>query len=226
MKKIVSLLMLLICMILTSCTSASIGIIGGADGPTAIYVSKKDENNGKKNEFYERYIDERSLPILDLHIEKNYVSGDRKLILDDSIENPIEYLVYEYYHNSITGDYQKIYEMIAEEGLLNAIKNDEENFKKGSYLKEIYIDDIDMVDKEELYEISISNQNRIVELLNNLKMEKFAVVEVECSIRHNEKSIKEVPQVGDGEITRYYLIGKSNNEYKICQVYWEGFMLD
>ena len=42
MKRIL-LASLLIVMIFTGCESSSIGIIGGADGPTAIYVAEEDE---------------------------------------------------------------------------------------------------------------------------------------------------------------------------------------
>lgn len=44
MKKILCLLLILVCTFLSSCKEdSSIGIIGGADGPTAIYVAPKGE---------------------------------------------------------------------------------------------------------------------------------------------------------------------------------------
>lgn len=44
MKKILCIISVLSCILLTACGQAtSIGIIGGADGPTAIYVSEKGE---------------------------------------------------------------------------------------------------------------------------------------------------------------------------------------
>ena len=46
MKKILIFSLLLLCMLLVSCTdNNSIGIIGGADGPTAIIVADKGEKN-------------------------------------------------------------------------------------------------------------------------------------------------------------------------------------
>ena len=41
MKKILSIALILCCLLLTACNSTSIGIIGGADGPTKIYVGEK-----------------------------------------------------------------------------------------------------------------------------------------------------------------------------------------
>ena len=43
---------------------------------------------------------------------------------------------------------------------------------------------------------------------------------------YNDKSLSLAPQVGDGEVTRYYLIGKKANKYKILEVYWERFLND
>ena len=228
MNKTMTLIVLICCICLTGCNSMSIGIIGGDDGPTAIYVN--DDNIRKSYDidklFYEKYIDEKTLPILDLHIDREYVSQDRKLILDDSIENGIEHLIYEFYHNSTSGLFENIYKIIAGENLTNAIKSDENNFNDGIYYSEILIDEIDLVDKDELDNISENNQVRIIDILNELKMDKFAIVEVECSIKHNDKSLSMAPQVGNGDISRYYLVGKAADEYKICEVFWEGFIYD
>ena len=50
MKRTILLLLLINCLLLTACTGGkSIGVIGGADGPTAVYVTdKKNENAEKK----------------------------------------------------------------------------------------------------------------------------------------------------------------------------------
>ena len=45
-------------------------------------------------------------------------------------------------------------------------------------------------------------------------------------ITHNEKSLSMAPQVDNGEVQRYFLLGKKDNDYKIIEVYWEGFMND
>lgn len=40
MKKVVLLLIIAVCLLLTGCGKKDVGIIGGADGPTSIYVSE------------------------------------------------------------------------------------------------------------------------------------------------------------------------------------------
>lgn len=61
MKKLLCIILILICILLTACGEAkSIGIIGGADGPTAILVSEKGEK-----EMYEHITAEQAKKIMD-----------------------------------------------------------------------------------------------------------------------------------------------------------------
>ena len=222
MKRIIALIMVIGVLFLTACDAVSIGIIGGADGPTNITVS---ENNYKKT-FMEKYVNERKLPALDIHIENPFVSDDRTLILDDTIENNLELMIYEYYRNLMSGSYQEAKEIIADDSLLAATEAHENNFKQGIYYSQIFLDDVELADRDDLDEISDNNKQAIVAKLNELNVSEFGIVKVEKTIKHNELSLSLVPQVGDGEVTRYFLLGKINNDYKIIEVYWEGFMMD
>jgi len=226
---------LLLCSLcLTACDDAgSTSIIGGADGPTSLFVAQKKESDmtmAQINKYLrQHYVNEHMLPSLDLmdiYFENPLVSGDRTLILDDSIENVLELMVYEYYQNKTAGDYQKVLDVILGEGLRIATKNEADNFANGLYYSRVFIDDIDLVDKDDLDEITESNKRNIVRMLTDLGTEEFAIVEAEAEIWHNEKSLAAGPQVGNGEVTRYYLLGKKDGAYKIVEVYWEGFMRD
>ena len=66
---------------------------------------------------------------------------------------------------------------------------------------------------------------RIVNMLNDLEMSEFAIIEVDKTIKLNEKYLSMGPQTGDGEFTRYYLLGKKDNVYKILEVYWDDFIM-
>ena len=230
MKRIISLSLIMCSLLLTACNDASIGVIGGADGPTSIIVSEK--NNEKtlsytvEEYFRDNYIDEHKLPVLDIAIENPFVSDDRTLALDDSIDNSLELMIYEYYHSIMSGSYQEAKDMIIDKSLLAATEAHENNFKEGIYYSHILIDEIDLVDKDDLDEISSKNKQDIVEMLVEAEIEEFAIVEVDKTIKQNEKSLSMAPQVGDGEVTRYFLLGKKDGEYKIIEVYWEGFMND
>ena len=230
MKRIITLSLIMCCLLLTACDNASIGVIGGADGPTSIIVGKQKDNIKKtydvKRYFKEHYVDERKLPVLDIHIENPFVSDDRTLILDDSIENSIELMIYEYYQNMMSGSFQKIKDLVVDDSLYAAIEAEERNFNDGIYFSKIILDEIDLVDKDDLEEITEQNKQNIIETLDKLDMTEFAIIEVEKTITHNEKALSMAPQVGNGEVTRYYLLGKKDDTYKIIEVYWEGFMND
>lgn len=230
MKRILLTVLIILSLLLTACDDTSFGLIGGADGPTSIFLKEKSDNTRKrynvKKFFKDNYINERKLPILDINILNPFVSGDRTLVLDDSIENSLELMIYEFYHNIISGSYTEAKKMVVDDSLLAATEADEKNYRNGIYYSRITINEIDLVDRDSLDDISESNKQNIIKTLNDFNMSEFAIVEVETVIKHNEKSLGMLPQVGDGEVERYYLLGKKDNEYKIVEVYWEGFLRD
>ena len=70
MKKILCIISVLLCILLSGCGDAtSIGIIGGADGPTSIIVAEKGEK-----EMYQQITAEEAKKIMD--------SGEDHIILD------------------------------------------------------------------------------------------------------------------------------------------------
>ena len=70
MKKALCIISVLLCILLTACgDDSSIGIIGGADGPTSIIVAEKGEK-----EMYEQITAENAKKIMD--------SGEEHIILD------------------------------------------------------------------------------------------------------------------------------------------------
>ena len=70
MRKILYIISAILCIFLTACGDAtSIGIIGGADGPTAILISEKGEKA-----MYEQITPEEAKKIMD--------SGEEHIILD------------------------------------------------------------------------------------------------------------------------------------------------
>ena len=40
MKKLIAVLLILTCLLFAGCRRSSIGIIGGADGPTSVFVTR------------------------------------------------------------------------------------------------------------------------------------------------------------------------------------------
>ncbi len=226
MKRTITLMLAACCLLLTACDNSSIGIIGGSDGPTQVYINKSNENKDYEQYLTEHYVDESKLPILDINLEKRFISDDRVLITDDSVENEWELMIYEFYHNMTSGSFGKMKAVIEDESLLAAVENEEKNFKDGIYYSKICIDDLELLEKDDLKDISEKNKREIYERLNHLGISEFGIAKVETELKHNEKSLSLAPQVGDGEVTRYYLIGKKADTYKIFEVYWEEFLND
>lgn len=226
MKRTITLMLAACCLLLTACDNSSNGIIGGSDGPAQVYTNKSNENIDYEQYLTEHYVDESKLLTLDINLEKRFISDDRVLLTDDSVENEWELMIYEFYHNMTSGSFGKMKAVIEDESLLAAVENEEKNFKDGIYYSKICIDDLELLEKDDLKDISEKNKREIYERLNHLGISEFGIVEVETELKHNEKSLSLAPQVGDGEVTRYYLIGKKADKYKIFEVYWEGFLND
>ena len=78
MKRILCIISVLLCILLTACgNDSSIGIIGGADGPTSIIVSEKGEK-----EMYEQITAEEAKKIMD--------SGEEHIILDTREQDELD----------------------------------------------------------------------------------------------------------------------------------------
>ena len=78
MKKVLYITLILLCILLSGCGNAtSIGIIGGADGPTSIIVAEKGEKA-----MYEQITAENAKKIMD--------SGEEHIILDTREQNEFD----------------------------------------------------------------------------------------------------------------------------------------
>lgn len=213
----------LLCILLTACSNATIGIIGGADGPTAVYVNKNNNDNAD-NYLQKHYTS--SIPDVETNIERIFMSGDRTLVMDDTVENELELMIYEFYRNMTSGSFEKMKDVISDNSLLMAVENDEKNFADGIYYSQIYIDELELLDEDDLNDINDKSRQAIEKILKDSSTDKFGIVEIETEIKFNEKMRNSAPQINEGEITRYYLIGIKNDNYKILDVYWEDFIDD
>ncbi len=72
MKRIITLTIIMNCLLLTACNNASIGIIGGADGPTAIIVG---ENNGTVKGQFGEQLEKKPVRMFNVDGDLYYDSG-------------------------------------------------------------------------------------------------------------------------------------------------------
>ena len=72
MKRIITLTLIMCSLLLTACDNASIGVIGGADGPTKIYVS---ENSSKVKGQFGEQLEKKSVKMFNVDGDLYYNSG-------------------------------------------------------------------------------------------------------------------------------------------------------
>ena len=97
MKRTITLMLAACCLLLTACDHSSNGIIGGSDGPAQVYINKSNENKDYEQYLTEHYVDESKLPTLDINLKKRFISDDRVLITDDSVENEWELMIWNFW---------------------------------------------------------------------------------------------------------------------------------
>ncbi len=224
MKKVLVILTLVCSLLFSACGKES--TVTESKGKMLIKNYETISDAEAEKYFNEHYVDERKLPVLDFNLERRFVSGDRCLEFHDSVENPPEAVIYEYYRNCAEGDYEAVKDMVLGDTLKIVIENDEKSFKEGRYLSYVRIEEVDLVDREDLYRLSPNHKRAIISLLEELNVSEFAIVEVEKTIKLSEKLLNSAPQIGDGEAERFYLLGLADGGYKICEIYWEGFIQD
>ncbi|MFV0517452.1 MAG: hypothetical protein ACK5MV_08645 [Aminipila sp.] len=62
----------------------------------------------------------------------------------------------------------------------------------------------------------------VLDTIGTYDLEEFAIVELDISWKWNQAALQAVPQLGDGEYTRYFLMARQNDtqQFKIYEVYW------
>lgn len=214
--------------ILTACESNTIGVIGGADGPTAIYVAEGENQQLSTAEaeafIRQNYLDAAQFPNTDASWERNTVSDDRLLVLEDEIENEAEFFVYQWYRNQTEGNWQEMYRVICGDSLLGATEADEKMFADGIWYSKIVLEELEVVNSEDVQEMPDNGKRSLVNVLKRENITAFTLVKAECDVTWNDKGSRAGMQVPDGEVTRYYLIGKTEEGLKMCEVFWEGLL--
>lgn len=189
-------------------------------------VNNENVNNNtvSDEEILSKYVDVSKLPIFDLDINNKSQFDDRTISIEDSIDNELEYTVYQLYYNETLGDYKKVMELIGkDEGFKIAMQNKEKDFEDGIYMKEYVIHELSVLDKNDIKEISNYSKIEIKDKIDKLNLEQYAIVMADLSFKYNEKSLSLSPQLGDGRYIRYYILGKTSesDNFKIYDVYWD-----
>ncbi|MDD3164468.1 MAG: hypothetical protein PHS97_01260 [Oscillospiraceae bacterium] len=176
----------------------------------------------------DKYVDVARLAVLDIDMEDKYVFDDRTLALEDSIDNELERLVYQYYYDVTSAQFEDLMDLIGgNESLQVAMENEGENYCNGIYMSEYAIHELTTLTVEDLPTISQATKKDILGKIDTFGFTEYAVVQADVSLKHNEASLSQGPQLGDGRYMKYYLIATTTDvpQFKMYEVYWEDFFV-
>lgn len=171
----------------------------------------------------EKYVDVAALPALDIDIEERYVFDDRLLLMEDSVDNELERVVFEYYHAKSSARFDRLMALLGgDESLQITAKNEQKNFDEGIYMSEYILHGLESLPAEAVKGASEHVRDDIALKIAEQELVSYALVSVDHSFKHNELSASMGPQLTDGRYTWYWLLGKAATDtgYKLCALYW------
>ncbi len=194
-------------------------------------VTPLEETNTEHEELvheerlYETYVDVENLPMLDMAMDKTYTFDDRTLIVENSIDNTLEKIIYDYYYDQVSGDFSKYMELCGDtETLSIAFENEKKRFQEGLYMREYIIHDLSTLTAEDIKNLDPLSKKEILEKINCFSLTQYAIVKLDIHWKHNAASLEASPQLGDGRYIRYFLLGTNTdtNDFKIYEIYWDS----
>ena len=167
----------------------------------------------------DNYIDVDKLMMLDISVNEEYKFDERKILLQDSIDNEIEHLAYNLYYYRQATEFEKLDEINEMFSGTTSLKND---LQEGVYDELINIHELSVLTKDEVLENYDSFYPDLSKSVYEHNLHQFAIASVDVSFEYSEIMKSRGPQNPEGRYLRYYLIGKTDNndEYKIYEVYW------
>lgn len=200
---------------------------GSTVDKTETLAENIESDNKNYDVIYDKYMDIDELPVLDMDVEREYVCQDRTLIMEDSIENELEYDIYNYYYDIVSADFESFMDNIGEnESFKTASANEEKNFNEGRYNKEYDIYELTTVSVDDVKKADDMSKDELLTDVEDCGLDQYALVKADLSWKYNEAKLEASPQLPEGRYTRYFLLGTVGNdpEIKIYQVYWDEFL--
>ena len=207
----------------SSASSASSDTSGSASDP----AGQSSAASLDEDLLISRYTDVSALPALDLNLEPSLQFDDRTLIMEDSIENELEYLVYQSYYYEMSADFSSMKTLLGDSEYLQiSVKNEEENFENGEYMTSVTIHALNTLTPEDLDFVADYAKEDLLEDINQYALTEYAIVQADLDWTFSQAWLDAGPQVGNGRYMRYFLLGKTEEtpEFRWYELYWEGFM--
>ncbi len=195
---------------------------------TADEVSEAEEDRTEQSNalLLDKYADSSQLETREGVGAEEFVFEDRRFICEETVQDELEYLIYNYYYFSSTGGYDKLFDLLGDnESLKIAVQNERDNFEEGIYMSEYCIHELETLPIDAVQTASDATKKYISNALEKYDLAEYAIVKADISWKHNVVSLAQGPQLGDGRYARYYLVAKGETEssFKIYEVFWEDF---
>ena len=174
-----------------------------------------------------RYIDISTLPMLDLDVEESVQFDDRTLVLEDSIDNELEYLVYQTYYYKTSADFTARQDLLGDnESLQISNHSEEKNFKSGKYMTSITLHALNTLTYEDLEHTAAYVKEDLLKQIDQSALTEYAIVQVDLDWTYSQAQLEAGPQLGEGRYLRYFLLGKTEKtpEFRWYELYWDDFL--
>ena len=174
-----------------------------------------------------RYADISALPVLDLDVDESAQFDDRTLMLEDSIDNELEYLVYQTYYYQMSADFSARQDLLgANESLQNSNQNEEKNFENGEYMTSITIHALNTLAPEDLDHAAAYAKEDLLKQIDQYALTEYAVVQADLDWTYSQAALEAGPQLDEGRYLRYFLLGKTEEtpEFRWYELYWDDFL--
>lgn len=174
-----------------------------------------------------RYTDVSALPLLDVNVEKSVQFDDRTLVLEDSIGNGLEYLVYQTYYYKASADFAARQDLLGDnESLQISNRNEEKNFENGEYTTSITLHALHTLTYEDLDHTAAYVKEDLLKQIDQFALTEYAIVQVDLDWTYSQALQEAGPQLGEGRYLRYFLLGKTEQtpEFRWYELYWDDFL--
>lgn len=157
-------------------------------------------------------------------VDTEVVLPDRHFVFEDVVSNPAELLTYEYFYAIGTGDYEYLVDHTVGSDLKRGIQTIIKTDANGIFYKKVTLQEMEIVPIEQFFDFQYDFCEDVATMAGNYRLSEYTVVKARASYEYNELSLEMDPELEGGEITRYLLVGRTDGDYYLLEVYGEDYV--
>ena len=157
-------------------------------------------------------------------VETEVVLPGRHFVFEDVVSNPAELLVYEYFYASGTGDYEYLVNHTVgsdiKRGLQTCLKLD----AQGLFYENVILHEMGIVPIEDFFDFQYDFCEDVATLGGTYGFSEYTVVKARASYQYNDLYREMDSEAEDGEVIRYLLVGRTDGDYFLVEIYGEDYV--